>query len=105
MVAHSGFQARQHFLRARNDHTRKSCQARHLDSVAAIAAAFDDLSQKEYLIPSLPDRHVIVANRVLAPMREASARASATAHAMLSPSKVLVPRPISSKMTRLRAVA
>ena len=33
-----------------------------MDSVAAIAAAFDDLPQKEYLIPSLPDRHIIVAN-------------------------------------------
>jgi hypothetical protein len=34
-----------------------------------------------------------------------SCRCSATLQAMLRPSKVLVPRPISSRMTRLRSVA
>ena len=38
-------------------------------------------------------------------LRDCVARCSATAHAMLRPSKVDVPRPISSRTTRLRDVA
>ena len=33
-----------------------------MDSIAAIAAALDDLSQEEYLLPPLPNRHIIIAN-------------------------------------------
>ncbi len=100
----------------------QSRQLRHLDAIAPVGSSRDQLMEEEDLIlPFLDgDVEILHAGPGAGQVRQfvivggeerlhadalRSCRYSATAQAMLSPSKVLVPRPISSRMIRLRGVA
>ena len=115
--------ARSRISRARDDDDgRQAGEPRDLDAVAAIGATRHDLAQEHDVVLPLAHDDVEVGDarqRVgeigqlvvvrgedrLRPRRGFDARCSATAHARLRPSNVAVPRPISSRMTRLRDVA
>ena len=114
---------RQDFARAVGDRPRQAGQPGHLNAVAAIGSSRHDLVQEDDVVLPLARRDVKVDDAGRARRRDRSARdsawrraswagpsdcvarCSATAQAMLSPSKVAVPRPISSSTTRLRDVA
>ena len=100
---------------------RQARQPRHLDAVGAARRARHQPPQEDHVLAPLAHREVGVAHarlrarevgqlvvvgreqRARARAPGASCRCSATAQAIESPSKVLVPRPISSRITRLRA--
>ena len=108
--------------RAGDHRGRQTGQPRDLDAVAAIGSAGENLVQEDDVVFPLARRDVEVDDAAegvgevgelvivrgeerLRPRAGLVAMCSATAHAMLKPSNVAVPRPISSSTTRLFEVA
>ena len=94
----------------------KAGEPRHLDAVATVGRALGDLVQEHHVALPLLDPHRDVADArqlaasaviswkcvaKIARQRFCSCRYSTAAQAIDRPSKVAVPRPISSRMTRL----
>jgi len=99
---------------------RKPGQPRNLNPVALVSASRFHFAKEDHIRTRFLNRDVIVPDAgqqvfefsefVIVRGKSVRARVwvsrcSTTAHAMASPSKVAVPRPISSSSTRLRGVA
>ena len=107
----------QDHARALEDRRRNPRQSRHVDAVALVRGARHDLVQEDDLVAPLAHgdvvvlqprvelgqlgQFVVVRGEERARFADWSWMYSATAQAMLTPSKVLVPRPTSSRMIRL----